>query len=153
MVLREALGLLGGTDLVYNAARRVIRRAALYGAATAFALTALVFFYIFLDRWLSRVLGDGASAAALLAGANLIAVASILIAIGLGADRRRRTRSVTARGLLEGAGLESGLALGATVGRRLRKSSPTVTLLAGLIGLAIGARPELLDLVRGRRRK
>ncbi len=117
-------------------------------AAGAFATAALVFVFIFLDRWLSRALDDSAGAAAVLAGGNLIVVALILIVLGRGKRKPGTARKRAAPGNTDFA---TGLAMGAEAAKHLRKISPAATLIAALFGIAIGARPELLNLVRTRK--
>jgi hypothetical protein len=145
-LLRLGLGLIAGGDFLKNGIRRAIGAAILYAAAALFALAALIFAYVFLDRWLTRVLDDDVGAAAILAGANLIIVAFLMIARAM-AGRTPRRKSPQP-GLLNNANLEAGIAVGAALSGRLRKAAPTVALVIGVLGLALGARPELLNLFK-----
>lgn len=152
----------GGDMLVRRTARHMAGTAALYGVIALLALSGFVFLYMFLYSWLARML-DAPSAAAILCGANLLAIALILFARWL-SSRQRRPRAAVAGGpeaLLQslmgggsplGGDLESALAIGVEAGQRLRKAAPQIALAAGLIGIILGARPEILEIFGARKR-
>ncbi|HTJ63000.1 MAG TPA: hypothetical protein VL899_04245 [Alphaproteobacteria bacterium] len=151
----------GGDMIVRRTARHMAGAAALYGVIVVLALSGFVFLYMFLYSWLARML-DAPSAAAILCGANLLAIAGILFARWL-SGRRRRPRAAPGgadallRSLMGGESpldgdLESALAIGVEAGQRLRKAAPQIALAAGLIGIILGARPEILEVFGARRR-
>jgi hypothetical protein len=141
----------GGGILVRRAAREMAAMLAVYGLVAGLAVAALVFFYMAVYSWLAAAL-NAESAAAILCGANLVVIALILLVRQLSARRRRRGAvRPDGRPLLDGD-LEAALTLGLEAGERLRKAAPEIALAAGLIGIIVGARPEILDIFRPRRK-
>lgn len=142
----------GGDLLVRRAARELAGMLAVYGVVAGLALAALVFFYMAVYGWLAAAL-NAESAAAILCGVNLVAIALILLARHLSA-RRPRPGTVRPDGqpLLD-ADLDAALALGLEAGERLRKAAPEIALAAGLIGIIVGARPEILNIFRTQRKE
>jgi hypothetical protein len=152
---------LGGDLLVRRTVRHMAGAAALYGMIAVLALASFVFLHMFLYGWLATML-DAPSAAAILCGVNLLAIALILFARWL-SGLRRRPRPVAggAEALLQSlmsggppieGDLESALAIGVEAGQRLRKAAPQIALAAGLIGIILGARPEILEIFGARKR-
>ena len=152
----------GGDMLVRRTARHMANAAALYGLIAVLVLSAFVFLYMFLYGWLAAAL-DAPSAAAILCGANLLAIAGILFARWL-SNRRPRSRAPAsgAEALVNsliggesplGGDLESALAIGVEAGQRLRKAAPQMALAAGLIGIILGARPEILNIFGASQRR
>src|SRR5476649_458438 len=85
-LLRESAEAYLGGVLVRKTIQELVRALIVYALVGIFSLAALVFLYVFLDRWLAARLGDE-SAAAILCGANLIVVA--LVFFGRWLQRRR----------------------------------------------------------------
>jgi hypothetical protein len=148
----------GGDLLVRHATRQIAGMLAAYGLIAGFALAALVFLYIAIYGWLTAAL-DAQSAAAILCGVNLLGIALVLFARWL-SMRRRRVDTARRSGLFEaiagsgsssmGGDLEAALAIGLEAGERIRKAAPQIALVAGLIGIIVGTRPEILDILRPR---
>ena len=122
--------------------RRASEAALLFVALAIFGLAALVFFYLFVYRWLSMRL-DEESAAAILCGANLLLIALVLGIRAISAASRRGEAKHEAN-----ADLHAIMDIGAGLTERLREKAPTAALVAVIIGLAVGARPELLDIFK-----
>ena len=159
-ILRESAEVYIGRALVRRAVQSLLGFVLFYGALAIFALAALAFFYVLIYRGLSSRLGDE-SAAAILSGANLLLIASILL--GRALLRRRPKQSLNsplgglARSLTEGlesddVDFETGLAIGQQIGQRIRKAAPEIALAAALLGLIIGFRPQILGGLRRRKR-
>jgi hypothetical protein len=160
-LLREGAEAYVGGVLVRKTIHELVRAAIVYVLIGVFATTALVFFYIFLYQWLSSRL-DGQSAAAILGGANLVMIAVVLLVQWARKHRGKLEPKKSAGGLLgnlqghpllDPENLDAGIAIGMEVGQKLRKAAPQIALAAGIIGLIVGVRPELLNLFGGRPRK
>jgi hypothetical protein len=141
-LLREWAIVAIGREIATRTLRRASEAALLFVLLTILSVAAVVFFYLFAYRWLSARL-DGESAAAILCGANLLLIGIILgvraISAALTRGEAKREASAELRGLMDiGLGLEE----------RLREKAPTAALVAMIVGLAIGARPELLDIFK-----
>ncbi len=141
-LLREWAMVAIGREIASRTIRRASETAALFVLLAVLGLAAIVFFYIFVYRWLSVRL-DEESAAAILCGANLLLIALILgiraISAALGHRHARHEAGSELGALMDiGLGLEE----------RLREKAPTAALIAMIIGLAVGARPELLDILK-----
>ena len=122
----------------------------LIASLAVFGTTALIFFYVFVYHRLSEAL-DADSAAAILCGANLVLIALVLI--GRAIARSSRRRSGPAGSAVQSSNADAALALGLGLERKLREKAPEAALVAAVIGLALGARPELLDLLKPRGRR
>lgn len=149
-LLTEAATLLIAGE-VRRAVREAVAAAIIWIIVGVLGLAALAFLYVLLYRWLADLLGDE-RAAAILVGGNLLLIGLILTgrALFLAGARRRSRRALrgeAAEALKVGeAGLEAGIALGAQIGEKLKKSAPEIALIAGIAGLVIGLRPQLLGL-------
>ena len=157
-LLRESAEAYIGGVLVRKTIHELVRAAIVYVLIGVFSIVALVFFYIFLYQWLSSRL-DGESAAAILCGANLVMIAVVLLVQWARKNRTKLEPRPSAGGLLgrlEGHplldpdNLDAGIAMGMEVGKKLRKAAPQIALAAGIVGLIVGVRPELLNLFGGR---
>jgi hypothetical protein len=160
-LLRESAEAYIGGVLVRKTINDLVRAAIIYILVGLLSVVALVFFYIFLYQWLSSRL-DGESAAAILFGANLAVIALILLVQWLRNNRTKLEPAKSSGGLLGGLkghplldpeNLDAGIAVGMEVGKKLRKAAPQIALTAGIVGLIIGIRPELLNLFGAGRRK
>ena len=157
-LLRESAEAYIGGVLVRKTIHELVRAAIVYILVGVFSTIALVFLYIFLYQWLSSRL-DGMSAAAILCGANLLMIAAVLLAQWLRKNRAKLEPRASGGGLLgslqghpllDPDNLDAGIAMGMEVGKKLRKAAPQIALAAGIIGLIVGVRPELLNLFGGR---
>jgi hypothetical protein len=157
-LLRESAEAYIGGVLVRKTIHELVRAAIVYVLIGVFSIVALVFLYIFLYQWLADRL-DGKSAAAILCGANLVMIAVILLVQWLRKNRTKLEPKASAGGLLgnlqghpllDPDNLDAGIAMGMEVGKKLRKAAPQIALAAGIIGLIVGVRPELLNLLGGR---
>jgi dipeptide/tripeptide permease len=157
-LLRESAEAYIGGVLVRKTIHELVRAAIVYVLIGVFSIVALVFLYIFLYQWLADRL-DGKSAAAILCGANLVMIAVILLVQWLRKNRMKLEPKASAGGLLgnlqghpllDPDNLDAGIAMGMEVGKKLRKAAPQIALAAGIIGLIVGVRPELLNLLGGR---
>jgi len=145
-LLREWAVVAIGREIAGRMMRRVSNTALLVVLLAVLGLAAIVFFYIFVYRWLSVRL-DEESAAAILCGANLLLIALVLgvraVLAGLGRRQAKHAASSELGALMDiGLGLEE----------RLREKAPTAALIAMVVGLAVGARPELLDIFKSSER-
>jgi hypothetical protein len=150
---REWAALTIRREIVGRAVRRASEAALVYGIIAILGLASLAFFYVFAFHRLATALGDD-SAAAILCGANLLLIALILIgrAVKRSLGRPQPRRAAAEGREPSGSDLESLLTIGVGVGKRLRENAPAAALVAAVIGLAIGARPELLDLLKPSRK-
>jgi hypothetical protein len=157
-LLRESAEAYIGGVLVRKTIHELVRAAIVYILIGAFSLVAVIFLYIFLYQWLADRL-DGKSAAAILCGANLVMIAVVLLVQWLRKNRTKLEPRASAGGLLgnlqghpllDPDNLDAGIAMGMEVGKKLRKAAPQIALAAGIIGLIVGVRPELLNLLGGR---
>lgn len=157
-LLRESAEAYIGGVLVRKTIHELVRAAIVYILVGVFSTIALVFLYIFLYEWLADRL-DGKSAAAILCGANLVIVAVVLLVQWLRKNRTKLEPRESAGGLLgnlqghpllDPDNLNAGIAIGMEVSAKLRKAAPQIALAAGIIGLIVGVRPELLNLFGGR---
>jgi hypothetical protein len=136
---------------VHEAIRRAAVSIALYAAAGLFALAALAFAYVVAYDLMAPRVGDW-QAAAILVGVNLLIVLIILAARSGMVKGGRRKPSRPPLGLsapataATAAGLDAGLALGGKIGGKIREAAPQIVLAAGVLGLLIGLRPQLLGL-------
>jgi hypothetical protein len=160
-LLREGAEAYIGGVLVRKTIHELVRAAIGYVLIGVFSTVALVFLYIFLYQWLSSRL-DGQSAAAILCGGNLVMIAVILLVKWLRTNRTKLESKTPAGSLLGGLqghplldpdNLDAGIAAGMEIGKKLRKAAPEIALAAGIIGLIVGVRPELLNLFGGSARK
>ncbi len=137
--------------------RRAAVSAALYLAAGVFGVAGLASAHVLAYRLLGESIGDDAKAAAILVGADLFVVLLILAARAIYLRKERPgplsisgTRPSKEAASLTKAGLEAGIALGGQIREKARKSTPKIALIAGVAGLILGLRPELLGLLRRR---
>jgi hypothetical protein len=131
---------------VANRTRQASRMGMLFGLVAMLGLASLIFFYIFAFKWLAAAL-DEVQAAAILCGANLLLIALILGVRAAAASRRRRAAERA-----PSAELQALLEIGLGLEQRLREKAPAVALAAIIVGFAIGARPELLDILNPSRK-
>ncbi len=157
-LLREGAEAYIGGVLVRKTIHEMVRAAIVYVLVGVFSIVALVFLYIFLYQWLRDRL-NGESAAAILCGANIMMIAVVLLVQWLRKNRTKLEPRTSTGGLLGGLqghplldpdNLDAGIAMGMEVGKKLRKAAPQIALAAGIIGLIVGVRPELLNLLGGR---
>jgi len=160
-LIKDSAEILIGQALIRTVTQRLKGILIFYAVIAVFALAALVFLYVLLYQWVSLRLDD-VSAAAILFGANLLLIAAML----LGRMIFKPKPVVTASPLIEliksqagqlGAEIkdkdfEAGLAIGAEIGRHLRKATPQIALAAAVLGLVIGIRPQILGLFSRRER-
>ncbi len=160
-LLREGAEAYIGGVLVRKTIHELVRAAIIYVLIGLFSAVALVFLYIFLYQCLADRL-DGKSAAAILCGANLVMIAVVLLVQWLRNNRSKLEPKPAAGGLLGSLqghpllnpdNLDAGIAIGMEVGRKLRKAAPQIALAAGIVGLIVGVRPELLNLFGGKARR
>jgi hypothetical protein len=154
-LIREGAEILIGQALIRAVTQRLKGFLLFYAVLGMFALAALVFLYVLIYRWLSLRLDD-VSAAAIMLGANLILIALMLAARAIFRPRPVIAASPLAeliKSQLEHLGAEvedkdfqAGLAVGAEIGRHLRKATPQIVLAAAVLGLVIGIRPQILGL-------
>ncbi len=147
LLLRERVGAYVGRHVLRQMLNRVIGTIVFYAVLAVLALAALAFLYVLIDRWLAAEF-DQESAAAILVGGNLVLIALALLG-------RRLSRPGSGRSSVIGLSkpdLDAGIALGQRLAKELRKAAPGMALAAAVIGLAIGARPEVLQLLRRRPR-
>jgi len=155
LLIREGTELLLMTEL-RRAQKRFAALIALYAAVGVLGAAALGFFYLLLYRLLAERLDD-VRAAAILCGGNLLLIAALFAVRGLGRSRRR---SVAATGRspaddpvqsmldLGESALDAGIALGRQLDQKARKAAPAIVLGVAVIGLIIGARPQILSVFR-----
>jgi len=158
-LIRDGAEILIGQALIRAVTQRLKGLLLFYAVLAVFALAALVFLYVLIYRFLSLRLDD-VSAAAILCGANLALIALMLIGRALFKPKRVITASPLVELIKSQAGqlgadikdkdLEAGLAIGAEIGRHLRKATPQIALAAAVLGLVIGIRPQILGLFRRR---
>jgi hypothetical protein len=154
-ILRDSAEILIGRALIGAVTHRLKGILAFYTVLMTFALAALVFLYVLLYRFLCLRL-DEISAAAILCGANLL-----LIVVMLAGRALLRPKPIIAvsplaeliKSQVDGLGtkdtdLDAGIAIGRQIGKHIRKATPQIALAAIVLGLAIGARPQILDLFR-----
>ncbi len=154
-LIRDGAEILIGQALIRAVTQRLRGFLLFYSVLAVFALAALVFLYVLVYRWLSLRLDD-VSAAAILFGANLALI--VLMLVGRAIFKPKPV--VAASPLVEliksqaeqlGADIkdkdfEAGLAIGAEIGKHLRKATPQIVLAAAVLGLVIGIRPQILGL-------
>jgi hypothetical protein len=148
-LLREGATLFISREIVKRSTERAIGTIALGAVLAILSLAALAFLYLFLFRLIAADRGEEA-AAAILCGGNLLLIALILIGRSLlhATGRRPAKARTNSPPGLTGADIEAALALGRGLEGRLREVAPEATIVAAILGLAVGARPELLDLLR-----
>jgi hypothetical protein len=154
-ILKDGAEILIGQALVRAVTQRLKGVVAFYAILAVFALAALVFLYVLLYRFLSLWLGD-VSAAAILCGANLLLAALMLVGKALYRPKPVIAASPLAELIKSQAGglgrgdidFDAGIAIGQQIGRHIRKATPHIALAAIVLGLAIGARPQILGLFR-----
>ena len=154
-LIKDGAELLIGQALIRAVTQRLKGFLLFYAVIAVFALTTVVFLYVLIYRFLSSRLDD-ISAAAILCGANLLLIGAMLAARAI-----LRPKPVAAASPLAGLfrsqaaqldaevkdkDFEAGLAIGAEIGRHLRKATPQIALAAAVLGLVIGIRPQLLGL-------
>ena len=158
-LIRDGAEILIGQALVRAVTQRLKGLLLFYAVLAVFALAALVFLYVLIYRFLSLRLDD-ISAAAILCGANLALIVLMLAGRALFKPKPVVTASPLVELIKSQAGqlgadikdkdFEAGLAIGAEMGRRLRKATPQIALAAAVLGLVIGIRPQILGLFRRR---
>jgi len=154
-LLKDGAEILIGQALIRAVTQRLKGIIAFYAVLAIFALAALVFFYVMLYRWLALRLDD-VSAAAIVCGADLLFIALMLVGRALFRPKPIVTASPLAeliRSQVEGSGtkdmnFDAGIAIGNRIGRHIRKATPQIALAAVVLGLVIGARPQILGLFR-----
>ena len=154
-ILKDGVEILIGQALVRAVAQRLKGVVAFYTVLAVFALAALVFFYVLLYRFLSLRLGD-IGAAAILCGANLLLAVLMLAGKALYRPKPVIAASPLAELIKSQAGglgagdidFDAGIAIGQQIGKHIRKATPHIALAAIVLGLAIGARPQILGLFR-----
>jgi len=152
-LLRDGAEIFIGQALIRAVTRRLKGIIAFYAVLAVFLLAALVFFYVLLYRFLAQRLDD-VSAAAIVCGANLLLVGLMLVGKAFYRPKRVIAASPLAelvRSQVEGLGtkdanFDAGLAIGSQIGQQLRKATPVIVLAAGVLGLVIGLRPQVLGL-------
>jgi hypothetical protein len=158
-LLKDGVEVLIGQALIKAVTQRLKGLIVFYAVIATFALAALVFLYVLLYRLVASRLGD-ISAAAILCGANLLL---ILLAVAARAVFRPKPIAASAaspvvqllKAHTEGLGgkdlnFDAGIAIGNQIGRHIRKATPQIALAAVVLGLVIGARPQILGLFRRR---
>src|ERR1700744_2811061 len=158
-LIRDSVEILIGQALIRAVTQRLKGLLLFYAVLAIFAAAALVFLYVLIYRFLSLRLDD-ISAAAILCGANLALIALMLVGRALFKPKPVVTASPLVELIKSQAGqfgtnikdkdFEAGLAIGAEMGRRLRKATPQIALAAAVLGLVIGLRPQILGLFRRR---
>jgi len=158
-LIRDGAEILIGQALIRAVTQRLKGLLLFYAVLAVFALAALVFLYVLIYRFLSLRLDD-ISAAAILCGANLALIVLMLAGRALFKPKPVVTASPLVELIKSQAGqlgadikdkdFEAGLAIGAEMGRRLRKATPQIALAAAVLGLVIGIRPQILGLFRRR---
>jgi hypothetical protein len=143
-LIRQAPGLLISRELIRQAIRRLVATIAIYAVVATLAVISLAFLYVLLYDWLCDWF-DGKSAAAIIIGGNLIVIGLILLVRTI-VRRRNPPRKNVAQAVMEQVKPEVAIAAGMAIGRKMRKAAPKVAIAAGVIGLAIGFRPQLLGL-------
>jgi len=153
-LVREAATVLVGREIERRVKRRLAGLAATIAVLAILGLAALVFLYVFAFEAIAAAL-DPQSAAAILCGANLLLIALILIGRSIARRSRRRPQRPGRPDIaaLAGPEMEEALAFGIQTAERLREMAPTAAIVAAILGLAVGARPELLDLLKPRRER
>ena len=149
-LVREVATQFLGREIARQLFNRVAGSIALYIAVVVFGGAALVFFYILAYALLSDAL-DPRSAAAILCAANLAAIGLIFLVRYIRAHDRPAPRGLA--DALGGEEIEAALGLGRDFEKKLRQSAPEIALIAAVLGIAVGARPELLSLIFGKKRK
>jgi len=149
-LIRDGAEILIGQALIRAVTQRLKGLLLFYAVLAVFALAALVFLYVLIYRFLSLRLDD-ISAAAILCGANLALIVLMLAGRALFKPKPVVTASPLVELIKSQAGqlgadikdkdLEAGLAIGAEIGRHLRKATPQ-------IALAAAARTTRLRMVR-----
>ncbi len=148
-LLREAPALLGGRALIRQAVRRAVTTVAVYAIVGILGTASLSFLYVLIYIWLSGRL-DPLDAAAILSGSNLLIAAVILIVRSVMQKKRPEPPTSLAHAITQSIDPKAAVAAGMAIGRKIRKATPKIALGAGLIGLAIGIRPQLIGLTRRR---
>jgi hypothetical protein len=152
-LIREGATLFIGREIEKRIKQRLASLAVTFAILAVLGAASLTFLYIFAFDAIAAAL-DRQSAAAILCGANLLLIALILIGRTIAQQaRRRRVGAVRPLGIagLTKSDTNEALALGVQTAKRLRKMAPEAAIVAAVLGLAIGARPELLDLLKPRR--
>lgn len=154
-LIKDGAEILIGQAVVRAVTQRLKGFLLFYAVIAILALAALIFLYVLIYRVLSSRLDD-ISAAAILVGANLLLIGLMLAGKAIFKPRRVITASPLAeliKSQVEQLGaevkdkdLEAGLAIGAEIGHRLRRATPQIALAAGVLGLVIGIRPQILGL-------
>jgi hypothetical protein len=145
MLVREGLGRVAGNQ-IRKSLRKLVAIIVYYAIMAVLALAALAFLYVLIYAWLAQAI-DPESAAAILVGANLLAIGLMLIARA--ALRRRRPHApLIVNAPIADPAMQAGIALGQNIGRKLRQVTPQIVIAAAVIGLIIGARPGVLRLFR-----
>jgi hypothetical protein len=148
-LIRQAPGLLVSRELIRQSIRRLVATIAIYAVVAILAVISLAFLYVLLYDWLCDG-RDGKIAASIIVGGNLVVIGVILLVRTI---LRRRTppRKNVAQALMEQVKPEAALAAGMAIGRKIRKAAPKIAIGAGVIGLVIGFRPQLLGLFAARK--
>lgn len=146
-VLREWVVAAISREVATRTVRRVSEAVALFVIMAVLGLASLVFFYLFAYRWLAATIDDE-SAAAILCGANLLLIALIIGIRALAGSLRRKTADNA-----KNAELHELLNLGLSINEQLREKAPIAALVAIVAGIAVGARPELLDILKPKPKK
>jgi hypothetical protein len=137
MLIKEGLALFISRDLIRRHVRRIILSLIFYTILLLFAFVAIVFLYVFLDRWLSQSLGT-TSAAAILCGGNLALIGLALIVRSL--LRRRplpQAGSIAARAAAN-PNFDAGIAIGRNLTTSLKKAAPEIAIAAAIAGVIFG---------------
>lgn len=157
-LLKDGVEILIGQALVRALTQRLKGFLIFYSALGVLVLIALIFFYVLVYRLLSVRLDD-VSAAAILCGAHLLLIVLMLVGKALYRPKPVIAASPIAGLIKSHAGglakselnFDAGIAIGQQIGQHIRKATPHIALAAAVLGLAIGARPQLLGLFRRKR--
>lgn len=171
-ILRESAEIFIGQALIRAATERLRNLLIFYAVLLLFALASLAFFYVLLYRWLATRMDDTA-AAAIMFGANLFLIGAMLIGKALMKPKAPELPNFPVLELIksqlggftsaapgtkpvvgqpDGSHFQAGMAIGQQIGQHVRKAAPKIALGAGLLGIVIGFRPQLLGLFRSRKK-
>jgi hypothetical protein len=134
MLIKEGLALFISRDLIRRNVRRIILSFIFYTILLLFAVVAIVFLYVFLDRWLSQSLG-ATSAAAILCGGNLAVIGLALIVRSLSQRRPKPQAGSIAGALQTNPNFDTEIAMGRNLAASLKKAAPEIAIAAAIAGV------------------